>query len=118
MFLSACVGEVPTTHTSSPTFLYFIETSSLNHGQTGVSLCLFVVNLRLEPKGQTTLHQRQVLETGFSSLRSFIQHQDRAIEQQLSGCIILGVRPYFLISHFSVFPCVCFSTYSPNIAPL
>ncbi|KAJ6189610.1 hypothetical protein N7519_004518 [Penicillium mononematosum] len=59
-----------------------------------------------------------VLETGFSSLRSFIQHQDRAIEQQLSGCIILGVRPYFLMSQLFCVSLSVFQHIPPNIAPL
>lgn len=73
-----------------------------------------VVNLRLWP--DHTCITRQVLETGLSFLRSsFIQHitQDRAIEQQLSGCIILGVPLYCLI--VSQLSCVSFPVF--NIFP-
>jgi hypothetical protein len=109
MFLSACVGEIPTTHTSSQHFFISSKPPHSNMGKPAFHYVLVVICA----SSKATLHQRQVLETGFSSLRSFIQHQDRAIEQQLSGCIILGVRPYFSCPNFSVFPCLFFNIFPP-----
>lgn len=100
-------------------------TSSLNlkfkHGQPGVFIMFFVVHLRSR---QTTLHQHaRFWKPGFSFTGvSFNTTQDRAIEQQLSGRIILGVPhpQLWFLSHCVAHSCVsfffslCFSTYSPQ----
>lgn len=83
-----------------------------NHGQTGVSL-FFVVHCALAKPPYIT---RQVLETGFLFTEfHFNIRSDRAIEQQLSGRIILGVSPPWFISLCRTF-CV-FSSVFQHIPP-
>ncbi|KUM59431.1 hypothetical protein ACN42_g7697 [Penicillium freii] len=94
--------------TLNPHPLHSNLTFKLKHGQTGVSIVLswFICAL-----AKPLLHHTPGSGNRVLLLRSFIQHKDRAIEQQLSGRIILGVSPlisligvaHTVFSFFSVF---------------